>query len=61
MNMMLDGRLFSINTQHMSHLMRKPTMWFPIRSNTNQAIQSTKDGKRLDILDLQSRETVLSV
>ena len=26
--------------QEMSHLMGKPTMWFPTRSDTNQALQS---------------------
>ena len=26
----------------MSHVMRKPTMWFPNRSNTNRAVQVEK-------------------
>ena len=29
-------------SQHLSHLMRKPTMRFPNRSDTNQAVQSQK-------------------
>ena len=28
--------------QYMSHVMRKPTMWFPNRSETNQAVQAQK-------------------
>ena len=27
--------------------MRKPTMWFPNRSNTNQAVQSQKQARSL--------------
>ena len=33
---------FSYNVWHMSHLVRKLTMWFLNRSNTNQALQSQK-------------------
>ena len=32
---------------HLSHLMRKPTMWIPNRSDTNQAVQSQKQAGSL--------------
>ena len=31
-----------VGKTQMSHIMRKPTMWFLNRSNTNQAIQAQK-------------------
>ena len=31
----------------MSHLVGKPTMWFPNRSDTNQAVQSQKQARDL--------------
>ena len=31
----------------MSHLVRKPTMWFPNRSDTNRAVQSQKQVRSL--------------
>ena len=31
----------------MSHLVGKPTMWFPNRSDTNQAVQSQKQARSL--------------
>ena len=31
--------LLYFNNQQMSHLVRKPTMWFPNRTDTNQAVQ----------------------
>ena len=33
------------NSQHMSSLVRKPTMWFPNRSDTKQAVQSQKQAR----------------
>ena len=36
--------------------MRKPTMWFPNRSYTNQAVQAQAMAKRLEILDLEEVE-----
>ena len=35
----------------MSLVMRKPTFWFPTRSDTNQAVQLQKMAKRLEISD----------
>ena len=32
-------RKFRSNSFHLSHLVRKPTMWFQNRSNTNKAVQ----------------------
>ena len=32
----------------MSHLVRKQTMWFPTRSDTNQAVQSQKQARSLN-------------
>ena len=32
----------------MSHLVRKPTMWLPNRSDTNQALKSQKQARRLE-------------
>ena len=37
--------------------MRKPTMWFPNRSDKNQAVQSQKQARSLKL----RRESVLSV
>ena len=36
----------------MSRVMRKPTMWFLIRSNTNWSVPSQKNVKMLEILDI---------
>ena len=33
--------------KQMSHLVGKPTMWFPNRSDTNQAVQSQKQARSL--------------
>ena len=33
--------------KHLSRLMEKPTMWFPNRSDTNQAVQSQKQDRGL--------------
>ena len=38
----------------MNRLMRKPTMWFSNRSDTNLSVM-TDDGKRLKILDLEKK------
>ena len=38
----------SLVSLHKSHIMRKPTFWFPTWSDTNQAVQLQK---RLEILD----------
>ena len=46
---------------HLSRVMGKPTMWFPNRSDTNRAVHVQKNGKRLEILDLESRGIVLSM
>ena len=35
-------------TKYLSHLVGKPTMWFPNRSYTNQAAQSQKQAKSLN-------------
>ena len=32
----------NISMKYMSHLVGKPTMWFPNRSDTNQAVQAQK-------------------
>ena len=34
--------IFSVQLQHLSSLMRKPTMWFQNRSDTNRDIQALK-------------------
>ena len=39
--------VFNITAQHMSHLLVKPTLWFPTRSDTNQAAQSQKQARSL--------------
>ena len=41
--------------KQMSHLMGKPTMWFPNRSDTNRPVQA-----QLEISDLSRRGIVLS-
>ena len=41
-----------------SHVVGKPTMWFPKRSDTSQAVQAQKMAK--EILDLERRGIVLS-
>ena len=41
-----------------SRMMKTPKMWFSNRSNANT---STEDGRRLEILDLESRGIVLSM
>ena len=37
----------SIYSEGMSRLVRKPTIWFPNRSDTNQAVQSQKHARSL--------------
>ena len=32
--------------QHMSHVMRKPTMWFMNRPDTNRAVQAQKMARK---------------
>ena len=44
----------------MSRAMRKPTMWFPKRSDTNRAVQAQKMVRDWKFLDLESRGIVLS-
>ena len=39
--------------QQMSHVMRKPTFWFPTRSDTNQAVQPQKMARGLKIRTLK--------
>ena len=41
------GRSLSVRTPKMSRLVGKPTMWFPNRSDTNQAVQSQKQARSL--------------
>ena len=36
-----------IRHNYMSHLVGKPTMWFPNRSDTNQAVQAQKQARSL--------------
>ena len=36
--------LVSHGLTHISRVMRKPTMWFPNRSDTNRAAQGAEDG-----------------
>ena len=43
--------------RQISHIMRKPTMQFLTRSNTNRTVQAQK----MEILDLESRGIALSV
>ena len=45
--------------KHMSHNMRKPTMWILTRSDTNQAVQPLEMPRGLEILDLGRRGIVL--
>ena len=47
----------------MSHVIRKPVMWFSTRCDTNWPVQSHKQarGLRLVISDLRRRGIVLSV
>ena len=57
-----DFRTFDIHPhQLLSCVMRKPTKWFLNKSNTNQAVLAQEDGLRLEILDLESRGTVLAM
>ena len=42
-------------SQHLCHLVGKPTMWIPNRSDINQTVQS-----QLEILSLSRRGSVLS-
>ena len=37
----------SFEIHKMSHLVEKPTMWFPNGSDTNQAVQSQKQARSL--------------
>ena len=41
--------------------MRIRTLWFPNRLDTNQAILSTEDGQKLEILYSSRRDIVLSM
>ena len=41
--------------------MRKPTMWFANRSDTNQAVQAQKIASDWKCLDLERRGIVLSM
>ena len=45
----------------LSCIIRKPTMWFPTRFDTNQAVQTQKMVKGCKILDLESRGTKLNL
>ena len=36
-----------INDINLSHLMGKPTMWFPNSTDTNQAVQSQKQARSM--------------
>ena len=45
----------------MSLCIRKPKMWVPTRSDTNQAVQSQETARGFEILDLESIGIVLSV
>ena len=38
---------FFLNIKHMSHLVGKPTMWFPNRSDTNRPVQAQKRARSL--------------
>ena len=42
-----SGLTQMIPLSHMSRLVRKPTMWFPNKSDTNQAVQSQKMARGL--------------
>ena len=40
--------IYAVNeNDHLSHVMRKPTFWFPTRSDTNQAVQLQKMARGL--------------
>ena len=39
--------LISVSSNDMNHLMEKPTMWFPIRSDTNRQVQAQKRARSL--------------
>ena len=41
--------------------MRKPTIWVPTRSDTNQPVQSQKKAKNLEILGMSRGGIVLSL
>ena len=43
----MDSIVCMAGTNYLSHLVRKPTMWFPNRSDTNQAVQSKKQARSL--------------
>ena len=40
--------LYDASVQHLSRLVGKPTIWFPIRSDTNQAVQSQKTARSME-------------
>ena len=46
---------------HLSLLMRKPTMWFSNRFDTNRAIKAQKMARGWKCFDLESREIVQSI
>ena len=41
------GFVQDADLRQMSHLVEKPTMWFPTRSDTNQNVQSQKQVRSL--------------
>ena len=43
----LEGRFSCLGSNYMSHLVEKPTMWFPNRSDINQTVQSQKRARSL--------------
>ena len=49
-----------VQQDQLSHVMRKPTFWFPTRSDTNQTVQLQKMARCLKISDLETRGILLS-
>ena len=45
-----ERNLIVINEVHLSHLLGKPTMWFPNRSDTNLPVQVQKRARSLKFL-----------
>ena len=47
----LDTKMWSLSLKlpllHLSHLVGKPTMWFPTRSDTNRAVQTQKTARSM--------------
>ena len=50
--------LMYTDSQHMSHVMRKPVFGFPTKSDTNMAVQPPNMVRDLQILDLGSNGIV---